>query len=95
MKSVKIAALKNRLSQYLNEVRTGEEILVRDRHTPVARIVPVTRDATHDEELHALAARGKLRLGEGPLEASFWNRPAPRVPVRALRRALAGERDEA
>ena len=31
MKSVNIAELKNHLSVYLNDVKAGEEILVRDR----------------------------------------------------------------
>ena len=33
MKSVNIAQLKNRLSSYLNEVRAGEEIVIRDRES--------------------------------------------------------------
>ena len=41
MKTVMIADLKNRLSAYLREVRGGEEILVADRDTPVARLVPI------------------------------------------------------
>ena len=39
MKSANIAELTNRLSVYLNDVKAGEEILVRDRNQPVARIV--------------------------------------------------------
>ncbi|HEX6045070.1 MAG TPA: type II toxin-antitoxin system prevent-host-death family antitoxin [Pyrinomonadaceae bacterium] len=93
MKSVNIAELKNRLSVYLNDVKAGEEILVRDRNQPVARIVPLARSRDEDEELLALASKGKLRLGEGILEESFWNMPAPRVPVAALRRAVEQERD--
>jgi len=31
MRTVTIAALKNQLSRYLNEVRQGEELLIRDR----------------------------------------------------------------
>jgi prevent-host-death family protein len=94
MKSVNIAELKNRLSGYLNDVKAGEEILVRDRNQPVARIIPLTRSRDEDEELLALAAQGKLRLGEGFVEASFWQLPAPRVPAAALRRAMDQERDE-
>lgn len=94
MKSVNIAELKNRLSVYLNDVRAGEEILVRDRDKPVARIVPLARSQDDDEELLALAAQGKLRLGEGVVEESFWQMPAPRVSAAALRRALDQERDE-
>ncbi len=41
MKSVRIAELKSRLSEYLRAVRNGETIAVFDRETPVAQIVPV------------------------------------------------------
>ena len=41
MKSVKIAELKDRLSQHLRAVERGEEIEVTDRRRPIARIVPV------------------------------------------------------
>lgn len=94
MKSVNIAELKNRLSVYLNDVKAGEEILVRDRNQPVARIVPLARSGDDDQELLALAAQGKLRLGEGRLEESFWQLPAPRVSAAILRRAVEQERDE-
>ena len=40
MKRVKIADLKNGLSQYLAHVRGGGELVVLDRATPIARIVP-------------------------------------------------------
>lgn len=92
MKSVNVAELKSRLSAYLNEVRTGEEILVRDRQTPIARILPVTRSGDDDEELRLLAAQGKVRLGE-PLDDAFWDLPAPRVRPEVLKRALEHERD--
>jgi len=94
MKSVNIAELKNGLSAYLNDVKAGEEILVRDRNQPVARIVPLTRSRDDDEELLALASQGKLRLGEGVIEESFWQMPAPRVAAAALRRAIDQERDD-
>ena len=94
MKSVNIAELKNRLSVYLNEVKAGEEILVLDRNQPVARIVPLARSRDEDEELLVLASQGKLPLGEGHLEESFWQMPAPRVSAAALRRAVEQERDD-
>jgi prevent-host-death family protein len=94
MKSVNIGELKNRLSVYLNEVKAGEEILVRDRNQPVARIVPLSRSRNEDEELLALASQGKLRLGEGILDQSFWEMPAPRVSASALRRAVDRERND-
>jgi hypothetical protein len=67
---------------------------VRNRNQPVARIVSLVRSRDEDEDLPALAAQGKLRLGEGLLEESFWEMPAPRVPAAALRRAVEPKRDE-
>ena len=93
LKSVNIAELKNRLSVYLNAVRAGHEVLVRDRSTPIARIVPIAHGA--DEELRALAAQGKVRLAETQMDESFWDLPAPRISVDALRSAVNSERDEA
>lgn len=43
MKNVKIADLKNNLSRHLAQVRQGSELIVLDRDTPVARIVPFVR----------------------------------------------------
>jgi len=94
MKSVNVAALKNHLSAYLNEVRAGQEILVRDRQTPIARILPVARGAGEDEELQMLAAQGKVRLGGDPIDETFWSLPAPRVRAAAVKRALDEERDD-
>ena len=94
MKSVNITELKNRLSVYLNDVKAGEEILVHDHNQPVARIVPLVRSRDEDGELLALAAQGKLRLGESLLEESLWEMPSPRVSAAALRRAVEQERDE-
>ena len=37
---VKIAMLKAKLSFYLGRVRKGDELLVLDRNTPIARVVP-------------------------------------------------------
>ena len=40
MKRVKIADLKNQLSQHLRAVERGAEIEVTDRHRPIVRLVP-------------------------------------------------------
>lgn len=41
MRAVKIADLKSHLSSYLREVRAGKAVIVLDRNTPVARLVPI------------------------------------------------------
>lgn len=43
-----IRELRNHLSQYLDRVRTGEELVVTDRGTAVARIVPMDQPRTFD-----------------------------------------------
>jgi len=43
MKIANIAEFKNNLSRYLAAVEQGEEIEVRKRNVPVARVVPISR----------------------------------------------------
>jgi prevent-host-death family protein len=40
MKTVRIADLKARLSEHLRSVRRGHPLVVLDRDTPIARVVP-------------------------------------------------------
>ena len=44
MKSAKVSELKAKLSAYLAEVRKGDTVIVYDRNTPVARLVPIQDD---------------------------------------------------
>jgi len=89
--AVKIAELRNRLSNYLNDVKEGEEILILDRDQPIARIVPIKLEPL-DEEMMSLAAQGKIRLGSGAVEEDFWKMPAPRIPDELLRQVMEEER---
>jgi len=43
MKIANIGEFKNRLSRYLSFVEQGEEIEVRKRNIPIARVVPIHR----------------------------------------------------
>jgi prevent-host-death family protein len=45
MKSVKIAELKDKLSEHLRAVEQGSEVIVTDRNRPIARIVPLAAGA--------------------------------------------------
>jgi len=40
---VKIAELKDKLSAYLRLVREGNEVIIKDRDTPIARLTPYTQ----------------------------------------------------
>ena len=41
MKRAKVSELKAKLSAYLRSVRNGETVLVMDRTTPIAKLVPI------------------------------------------------------
>lgn len=79
MHSVNIAELKNNLSRYLAQVKAGEEIIIRDRNSAVARLVPLNGSKLADDELLKLAAEGKIRLGEGAIDDEYWKLKLPRV----------------
>jgi prevent-host-death family protein len=66
MKTVGLRELKNRLSEYVREVRSGEGVLVTDRGEVVAELVPPGRDTNGrgvPSGLVALAKTGRLTLG--------------------------------
>ena len=66
MRSVNVAELKNRLSKYLRFAKAGEEIVIRDRSLPVAKLVPFSSTEGNEEEL-LLVAAGKMRLPKRPV----------------------------
>ncbi len=51
MKIANIAELKNRLSEFLSYVERGEEIEVRKRNIPIARVVPILKEPSNRTEL--------------------------------------------
>ena len=77
----------------MQEVRAGEEIIVRDRQRPIAKIVPFTVDDA-DADDAALVAAGLMRKGSGTLPPSFWNARRPRVSVKTAVAAVRADRDE-
>jgi prevent-host-death family protein len=98
MRSVNIADLKNHLSAYLQEVRAGEEIVIRDRNLPVAKLTPLAPVDASAEEL-ALAAAGELSLPSKPFnERAFWAAGRDCKPSATLSaaagRAVSEDRDE-
>ena len=50
MTQATISELKNSLSAYIRKVKLGESVLILDRKTPVARLVPVESGATLREQ---------------------------------------------
>lgn len=50
---VGIRALRDRLSEYVDRVRAGEELVVTDRGRAVARLVPVDHERALDRLIRA------------------------------------------
>ena len=96
MKAVAVKELKNRLSSYLREVRSGEVVLVTDRGRVVAELrqpSPGTPLSAHERAIELLCADGVLLAGR-PQDARAY-RPSPlghNVSVADLLDAERGDR---
>jgi antitoxin (DNA-binding transcriptional repressor) of toxin-antitoxin stability system len=60
MRTVKISELKAKLSAHIQYVKNGEEVLIYDRNTPVARLVAPGPVADEDARRRRLIAKGIL-----------------------------------
>ena len=94
MKIAAISKLKAHLSDYLNQVKAGSEILITDHGKPVARIVPLSRQKNLRESLAKIEKQGLIKLGSGKLPKDFWTMPKPEDPKGLIRSALLEEREE-
>ena len=92
--SANIATLKARLSEYLRQVKAGNEVVVTERGVPVARLTglePSERRATRRDRL---ARAGALKLGRGTLRPTLLTPPSGDPIGQEVLEALATERDE-
>lgn len=94
MRTVNIGELKNQLSGYLQYVKNGEEVVVRDRSVPVARILPFRQDVGWEREAQ-LVASGALKMPEEPMDwDGFFVAPAGDVSLEiAVQAALESRGD--
>jgi len=95
MKSAGIAELKAHLSEYLDCVKSGHEVLVTDRGSPVAKLVPLDSRTDEDARALRLARKGLLILGRGKLSKELLTPPKgdPKIGASVLA-ALIEERRE-
>ena len=92
MRSANVAELRNRLSKYLTFAKGGEEVVVRDRNFPVAKLVPFPAEGADDRELMLVAA-GKMRLPKERLDVrKLLNIPTGRVAGNKAIQALLADR---
>ena len=65
MRTAKVSELKAKLSAYLAEVRGGGTIVVYDRNTPIARVVPFEEETDDLVIIEASAPPSELRKLKG------------------------------
>ncbi len=84
---VNIRDLKNRLSHYLRSLReTGEEIIIKDRNTVIAKLVPFEQQDFHAQERHLLAT-GQMKA---PMrrKTGFHPIPSGRISLSVFKQTL-------
>ena len=93
MKTAAVSEIKARLSEYLNQVKAGMEILITDRGKPVARLVPLSRSKGLKESMVRMEKQGLIRVGSGKLPKNFWRIHRPDDPNGMVLKALLEERE--
>jgi prevent-host-death family protein len=89
MSNVGIAELKAHLSEYVRAARKGEEIIIKDHDTPVAKLVPFDDPR--------LTAPRIIRATRSMAEVERMIDAAPRdsiVPAEAIDRAIEESRED-
>ncbi len=95
MKTAGVAELKARLTSYLKLVKSGNEILITDRGSPLAMLVPIDSSRRRNARCQRLAAGGLLRLGKRRMPKSLLVPPkGPQNIGKGVLSALLSERDE-
>ena len=97
MKTVGVRELKNRLSEYLRQVRVGEGVLVTDRGQVVAELTPPghgATDASVPPGLLALARRNLLQIGASRHSGLYPALPRTRRRKRTAAQLLQDERGD-
>ena len=94
MRRAGISELKARLSEYLDRVKAGEEVLVTERGRVIARISPVEGAERDESRLAQLVRRGLVRPPRRtePIDFSRFDRPAD--PEGLALRAILEERED-
>ncbi|MFQ5690776.1 MAG: type II toxin-antitoxin system Phd/YefM family antitoxin [Gemmatimonadota bacterium] len=93
MERAPISQLKARLSQYLDAVRSGEDVIVTDRGRPVARLSQVRGDVGERSRMEELVRTGRVRpprTVRSPRQAARLVRQKSRIrPTDSAGRSLA------
>jgi len=63
MKIANIAEFKNRISEFISAVEKGEEVEVRKRNVPIARVIPIRKGKANATKLGCGKGTGRV-LGD-------------------------------
>lgn len=91
-----VSELKASLSQYLARVKAGDEVVVTERGTPIAKLVPIPPGDEDDPgwaRLRQMAAQGLVTLGTGKIPDEFWELPRPEDPAGLVLKGLLEDRE--
>lgn len=73
-----VSGAKNGLSALLDQVKSGESVLITDRGVPVARIEPVSTSTDPTGRIQRLSRAGLLDPGSATLPQGFLDGPTKR-----------------
>lgn len=95
MRTAKISELKAKLSAHIEYVKRGEEVLILDRDTPVARLIPAG-PVEEDAQMRRLIAKGVIIPARDPKnKARFVPSPAgPFIRQEVMDRIWEEERED-
>lgn len=94
MKAVGIAELKARLSSFLEMVKAGREILIKDRGVIVAKLVPLLGTDRQRSRRERLARAGLLKLGRGRVRPEVLKPPKGKIAGKSVSATLIDDRRE-
>jgi prevent-host-death family protein len=95
MRTVKIGELKAKLSAHIRFVKNGEEVLILERNTPVARLVSAGPLDGYDERTRRLIAAGVLTPPRNPGvgDREWPEPPGPMISREVMEQVWREERD--
>jgi len=95
MRTAKISELKARLSAHIQFVKNGEEVLILDRNTPVAKLVSVGPDVEEAAQMRRLIAQGIVTPPKVPrVKGKKWPEPpGPMISSEVMEQVWREERD--
>jgi len=94
MKTATVSRLKASLSEYLRQVKAGEEVLITERGRPIAKLAPAVSSDVLPQHLVEMEKRGLIKRGTGKLSKDFWDLPRPKDPKGLVVKAVLREREE-